>query len=139
MPLKRFLEWITLKAELHYQNQKPPHVSEGDIWWASLGENIGREINGKDGLFARPVLIYKKLSHDYYFVIPFTSRNHVGYWFVPYSYRGKEMTVSLHQARSIDHRRISNKFGEMDIENFIRIKGAFSSLYTPDILLEGKR
>lgn len=40
MHIKRFLEWIGLKEKLHTSSQAIPHVSEGQIWWASLGENI---------------------------------------------------------------------------------------------------
>lgn len=42
--MKRFLEWIGLKEKLHNSEHKPPLVSEGDMWWASFGENIGSEI-----------------------------------------------------------------------------------------------
>jgi hypothetical protein len=59
--LKRFLPWIVLKEDLHNNEHRPPHVSEGDIWWASVGENVGSEINGKSKLFFRPVVILRKL------------------------------------------------------------------------------
>ena len=71
--LKRFSEWLGLKEKLHERHQTPPLVSEREIWWASVGENVGSEINGKSALFSRPVIIYKKLSHGFYFVIPTTS------------------------------------------------------------------
>jgi hypothetical protein len=61
--LKRFSEWFWLKKKLHERQQTPPLVSEREIWWASVGENVGSEINGKSALFSRPVIIYKKLSH----------------------------------------------------------------------------
>jgi hypothetical protein len=49
-------------------------VSEREIWWASVGENVGSEINGKSAPFSRTVIIYKKLSHGFYFVIPTTTQ-----------------------------------------------------------------
>ena len=52
--VNRFLEWIGLKQKLHQGTQAPPLVSAGDIWWASIGENVGSEINGKSRLFSRP-------------------------------------------------------------------------------------
>src|SRR2546421_8696714 len=71
-PVNRFLDWIGLKQRLHHGTQSPPLVSAGDIWWASIGENIGSEINGKSRLFSRPVIIFKNLAHGFYFVIPTT-------------------------------------------------------------------
>lgn len=53
---KRFSEWIGLKESLDERNIQAPHVNEGDIWWVSLGENVGWEINGKSREFSRPVI-----------------------------------------------------------------------------------
>ena len=47
--MKRFLEWIGLKEKLHHAKHRAPLVSERDVWWASIGENVGSEINGKSG------------------------------------------------------------------------------------------
>jgi hypothetical protein len=51
-----------------------PLATAGDIWWASVGQNVGSEINGKSRLFSRPVIIFKKLAHGFYFVIPTTTK-----------------------------------------------------------------
>ena len=63
--MKRFLAWIGLKERLHSATPVPPLVSEGDIWWASLGENVGSEINGKSSLFSRPVVILLRRSDNF--------------------------------------------------------------------------
>jgi mRNA interferase MazF len=107
--LKRFSEWFGLKKKLHERQQTPPLVSEREIWWASVGENVGSEINGKSALFSRPVIIYKKLSHGFYFVIPTTTQKKEGSWFVRVRYQRTDMTACLHQARAIDHRRLSSR------------------------------
>jgi mRNA interferase MazF len=100
--LKRFSEWFGLKKKLHERQQTPPLVSEREIWWASVGENVGSEINGKSALFSRPVIIYKS---GFYFVIPITTQKKEGSWFVRVRYQRTDMTACLHQARAIDHRR----------------------------------
>ena len=43
---QHFIEWMSLKRKLKNINQFPL-FKEGSIWWASVGENIGIEINGK--------------------------------------------------------------------------------------------
>lgn len=130
MFIKRFAEWIGLKEKLHKKQHEAPHISEGEIWWASVGENVGSEINGKSDLFSRPVIIYKKLSHSFYFVIPTTSQEKAGSWFINFKQHGKVMTACLHQTRPIDYRRLSNKLGELDDKDFKHIKTGFKNLYT---------
>jgi len=126
---KRFDEWIALKKGLDRREQVAPFVSDADIWWTSVGANVGSEINGKSDLFSRPVIIYKKLSHGLYFVIPTSTQEKTGSWFVGFRQRGKNMVACLHQARTIDHRRLSSKLGALDDEDFERIKGGFRKLY----------
>lgn len=126
---KKFIDWIQLKYKLHSKQHRAPYVSEGDIWWASLGENIGYEINGKSERFTRPVIIFKKLSRSYYCVIPTTTQKKSGTWFAAFSQKNRECSACLHQIRTIDHRRLWSKLGELDTDDFSHIKEAFNNLY----------
>ena len=108
---------------------RAPYVSEGDIWWMSFGENIGSEINGKSEIFSRPGIIYKKLSHTFYLVVPTTTKLKDGSWYVRIRHQGKEMSACLHQIRSVDHRRLSSKLGRMDDTDFERLRKGFRNLY----------
>ena len=127
--MKKFFKWIGLKQRLHEGDHQPPLVSQGDIWWASIGENVGSEVNGKSDLFSRPVIILKKLAHGFYFVIPTTTQKRTGTWYVQFRHQEKDMLACLHQARAIDHRRISSKLGTIDDTDFSRIKDGFHVLY----------
>ncbi|PIR55257.1 hypothetical protein COU74_02545 [Candidatus Peregrinibacteria bacterium CG10_big_fil_rev_8_21_14_0_10_36_19] len=129
MYVKRFLEWIGLKEKLDLKDCDPPYVNEGDIWWISVGENVGSEINGKSNLFSRPAIILKKLAHGFYFVIPTTTKDQNGSWFVKFNHKGRAMNACLHQARSVDHRRFYSKLGRLDDEDFEKIKKGFLELY----------
>ena len=127
--MKRFLEWIWLKEKLHEQAHRPPFVSEGDMWWTAIGENVGSEINGKSEQFSRPVIIFKKLAHGFYFVIPTSTKARTGSWYVPFRHKERDMVACLHQARALDYRRLSSKLGTMDDEDLTRVRGGFASLY----------
>lgn len=129
MHVKRFLEWIGLKENLHIREQKVPHVNQGEVWWASLGENIGFEINGKSSLFTRPVLVFKKLSKEFFLVVPLTTQKHSGSWYVSYTHQGRAVTACLQQIRTIDYRRLSTKLGVLDDADFQRVYHGFESLY----------
>ncbi len=128
MHIKRFLEWIGLKEKLHSIIHKPPFVSEGEMWWASLGENVGAEINGKNRQFSRPVIILRKLSNGFYIIIPLTTQIHYGTWYVNFKQKGVEMSACLHQVRSVDYRRLVSYFGQLDDTDFSRVKAGFIKL-----------
>lgn len=104
-------------------------VSERDLWWLSFGENVGSEMDGKGKLFSRPGLILKKLSHNFYLVAPTTTKIKKGTWYVAINHEGKEICVCLHQIRAIDYRRLSSRMGQIDGDDFAKIKKAFWSLY----------
>jgi mRNA interferase MazF len=127
--MKKFTKWIEVKERLHGNQARPPLVSERDIWWVSVGENVGSEVNGKSSLFSRPVIIFKKLAHGFYFVIPTTTQKKTGTWYVEFTYQGKIMTGCLHQARSIDYRRLSSRLGQINSDDFSRIQESFGKLY----------
>jgi mRNA interferase MazF len=126
---KKFLEWFSLKPKLDDRNHKPPLVSEGQIWWCHLGENIGTEISGKSQQFTRPVIICKKLSRYTFLVIPTSTQLKVGSWFVFFTHKKIEMVACLHQIRVIDYRRLQSLIGEMEGDDFGKIKNSFKHLY----------
>lgn len=47
--------------------------NEREIWWGSLGLNIGFEQDGKNDNFERPFLIIKKFNKNVVWVVPTTS------------------------------------------------------------------
>ncbi len=126
---KWFALWIALKEKLHGKISPPPQVNEGEVWWASMGENIGGEINGKNEAFTRPVVIFKRFSKSLFFVIPLTSKIKYGTWFVAYMFRNYQVTACLHQARTIDYRRLSSRLGRLDEMNLKIIRERFRDLY----------
>ncbi len=129
--IKKFLEWIKLKEKLHSNTHKPPLFKEGEIWWCSLGENIGSEINGKSNLFSRPVLIFKKLSKSTFMGIPTSSQDRKGSWYVQITLGNIKSVIILSQARLLDYKRLSSKIGELDATEMRNVRNKFKSLYCP--------
>jgi mRNA interferase MazF len=58
------------KKESHYKVSPPPLFKERDIWWVSIGVNVGFEEDGKHEKFLRPVLILKKFNKELFLGIP---------------------------------------------------------------------
>jgi mRNA interferase MazF len=47
--------------------------NEREIWWGSLGVNIGYEQDGKNDDFERPLLIVKKFNRSIVWILPLTT------------------------------------------------------------------
>jgi len=124
----KILEWCKIKILLL---ERSPNIlfKEGELWWCVLGRNVGTEIYGKGDNFKRPILILKKLNTGSLFAIPLTSQIKIGSWYVPVVHDGKERTVILSQARTLDARRLVDRIGTLNHDEFQRIKTAFVEFY----------
>ncbi len=127
--MKDFDGWIMQKKILNERATRPPFVSEGDIWWIGVGENIGTEMCGKSARFSRPAIIYKKLARGFYLVIPTTTKQKTGTWYVKIRQQNVDMSVCLHQLRTIDYRRLYKKLGSLDDADHQKVRNGFMALY----------
>lgn len=107
----QFLSWKYQKFLLNFQPYShKTTVYENGIYWASLGVNVGSELNKN-----RPVLIWKKRCNgadekDYsYIVIPITSKEKRKQYYmnVPLNINGKQSYLRIEDMRRIN---IKQKF-----------------------------
>ncbi len=113
---------------IHFRAQPELYFKEGDLWWVSLGENIGSEANGKNFHFERPVVILKKFSADMLFAIPTTTQNKTGSWYHPVDCNGTITLANLAQGRTISSKRFIRKIGNLPKENLDSITESFIAL-----------
>ena len=122
-----FSEWMVVKDKLH-KGGAVTKFSEGQIWWAALGKNVGVEINGKHEDYSRPVVIFKKLSHLCFLAIPLTSQPHTGTWYAEFNFRDKPEYAVLSQIRMMSVSRLYNRMGKLSTGDFKKIKAGFRKL-----------
>lgn len=112
--LKDFNSWNLKKQHIHQK----PHTKiyhEGDVWWCSLGVNIGREQDGKGVGFSRPVLIIKYLSKDTCLVLPITTSNQTHKYRIDIGLVNNNYSKAIvSQMKVIDIKRLENKLGVID-------------------------
>src|SRR5437773_11349079 len=70
---KDFPGWHRQKEQLHAQRHTPT-FQEREIWWCSVGVNIGHEMDGKNQFYHRPVLIVRTLNPHIFFGVPLTTK-----------------------------------------------------------------
>lgn len=121
---KDFNSWNTLKQELD-KLQKPPFFNEREIWWCSVGLNVGYEIFGKDNSFTRPVLILKKYSHLTFLGLPMTSKRKIFPSHFHFDFQSEKGSLLLDQGRTFDARRLHSLMGYVGKKRFQKIHNSF--------------
>ena len=78
--------------------------NEREIWWGSLGLNIGYEQDGKNENFERPLLIIRKFNRDIVWVLPLTTiaKNNKFH----YKLKSSGSSVILSQVRLLSTKRL---------------------------------
>ena len=70
--------WFDIKNQIH-NSGKDVKFHEREIWWCSIGLNVGYEIYGKGATFNRPVLVYKKINNKTFVGLPMSKNIKSGY------------------------------------------------------------
>ena len=124
------MKWFPVKEKKHCVDaRKIPKVSDGEVWWVAVGENVGIEINGKSEYYSRPVLVFKKLSHLGFMGIPLSTQKHDGAWYICFKFQGKEIYAALSQIRVFSSARLYNRLGQIAENDMEKVKTGFKELY----------
>ena len=124
---KNFDGWNEKKKQLD-NNKRDLLFKEGEIWWCSLGLNIGEEVYGKGDDFRRPVIILKKLSHNSCVVMPTSTQKREGSWYHHLCVQNKDRFVLMHQVRFISANRLSVRESALSRDEFLGLKKSVASL-----------
>jgi len=71
--VKKYDEWNEVKKNI-FKTENSVYFKERDVFWASIGVNIGFEQDGKGNIFSRPVLILKKYSKSMFLGVPLSTK-----------------------------------------------------------------
>lgn len=119
---KDFDFWNDKKKDLNIREGEV-FFHEREIWWCSLGVNIGFEQDGTGKNFDRPVMVLKKFNNQVFLSLPLTGKKKEGKY---YSYLGKvegrDATAILSQLRLVDAKRLIRKVMTVDSGVFITIQ-----------------
>ncbi|HUC31714.1 MAG TPA: type II toxin-antitoxin system PemK/MazF family toxin [Candidatus Paceibacterota bacterium] len=126
---KDFSDWMLVKRKIN-NNAGRPLYREREVWWCSVGSNVGYEADGKGKDYVRPVLILKDFNHTVFWAVPMTTQLKSGkYYFDIDLSSGISAQIMLSQLRFIDSKRLHQKIEMIDKEVFIKIKQAIADLF----------
>lgn len=97
-------------------------IHEREIWWTSLGVNIGVETDGKNNDFERPVLIIRKFNRQMVWVLPTTLQSKDEKFHEKFILGDSEYFVAITQLRTVSTKRFLRKIGMMSKEDFKKVK-----------------
>ena len=96
-----------------------------EVWWCSLGVNIGFEQDGTGKAFDRPVVVIRGFNEHVFFGAALTGRRRFGRYYFPIGMiEGRDASVILSQVRLIDSKRLIKKIATLDEKIFSKLKVA---------------
>ena len=118
---KEYDDWNKLKKDLSTKKSNI-FFHKGDIWFASIGKNIGDEEDGKHSSFERPILIVRKFNNNIFLGIPLTlnEEKEGKYYHKLNSFSGS--TAILSQVRLFDAKRLLRIIGKVENKELKEVK-----------------
>lgn len=119
------------KDEIEVKREETYYFNEREIWWSSLGLNVGHEEDGKNQLYERPVLILKKFNSKVVWVLPMSSKIKSGKYYYQIEYGGAIYTVLLSQLKLMSSKRLIRQVQQIKkipLINFKHIKNRLIEL-----------
>jgi mRNA-degrading endonuclease toxin of MazEF toxin-antitoxin module len=111
---KDFDGWSRKKRRIH-DERTTIFCHEREVWWCTLGVNIGFEEDGSGKAHRRPVLVFKNMSPQTALVIPLTTSLSVHSMRFKLGVIGdKKASAVLSQMRVIDTKRLTEKIENID-------------------------
>ena len=120
---KDFDGWNGRKKKL---NEIEPHFyREGEVWWCSVGVNVGVEEDGTGSDYARPVVVLRSFNRNSLIAIALTGHRKDGdYYIYLGKIDGRDNSAILSQIRHIDSRRLLKRIGKLDEHLFAFLKSS---------------
>lgn len=119
---KDFDKWNKEKKSLDAIGHDALSFHEREVWWCSIGINLGDEQDGKNELFERPVLVIKKFNNKVAWVLPMSAKEKSGIYYYNLEHDGRIFSVILSQIRLVSVKRFRRFVRKISPNQFSAIK-----------------
>ncbi len=126
--MKDFDNWNKEKKILESTANETLVFHEREIWWCSIGLNVGDEQDGKNDYFERPVLVIRKFNKKVAWVLPMSTKCKTGIYYHNLEYEGQIFSVLLSQLKLISVKRFKRQIRKISPHQFSLIQNKIIKL-----------
>ncbi|MGB4076517.1 MAG: type II toxin-antitoxin system PemK/MazF family toxin [Minisyncoccia bacterium] len=124
---KEFDDWNKEKKRIDAKRAFT-YAHPREVWWCSLGINVGAEIDGKNRNYERPVLVMRVYNKETLLILPITSKEKDDHFHARINVRIGNVWVKLTQARVVSSRRLLRKVDTIAGKEFVKVQEVFRAL-----------
>jgi mRNA-degrading endonuclease toxin of MazEF toxin-antitoxin module len=119
---KKKINQKVIRADLHFY--------EREIWWCSLGYNIGSEENGKNENFERPIIVFRKFGEQVFWGIPLTTKRSIPGSKFEFEFRAEGIIQNavVPQLRLLSYKRLLRRVGAISFKDFQSLRKVLADL-----------
>jgi mRNA-degrading endonuclease toxin of MazEF toxin-antitoxin module len=133
---KDFDRWNRHKKQLD-SGAKRPFYHPREIWWCSVGVNVGNEIDGTGKEHDRPVLVLRPFNAETFFGVALVGHARAGRFYFPLgTVNDREAVANLSQARLFDTKRLIRKLATLDERTYRQVTKALALTLFPSLSLK---
>lgn len=127
---KDFDSWNILKQKIDKKDEEenPIIFKERDVWWCSIGLNIGHEENGKNEFYTRPILVVRKFSPRLFLGVPLTTQVKENKYYYQVEFLKKTQCVMLSQIRVFESKRMRKRMGELPSKQLEEVRKKLANM-----------
>src|SRR3989339_1177161 len=104
--------------------KRNPDFHEREIWWCSIGVNVGSEQHSQTDDFSRPVIIVRRLTEDIFWGVPLTTKTMKLPFRIRLTLGDITNDALILQMRVYDRKRLVRQIGIVPQDVFVKLTTA---------------
>jgi 8-oxo-dGTP pyrophosphatase MutT (NUDIX family)/mRNA-degrading endonuclease toxin of MazEF toxin-antitoxin module len=132
MSERNYEKWHQLKVQLEKREGRV-NFSVGEVWWTSVGVNLGFEEDGKNELFERPVLIIRKYNKHLFVGMSMTSKAKNDKFHHRVTFGDTPGWIILSQSHSYSAKRLQRRAGKISPRELTEATHKYRELLSENI------
>jgi len=118
---KDYTNWHKIKRAIE-QKENRIYFQVRDVFFCSIGENVGFEQDGRGEEFLRPIIVVKKFNNEIFLGVPLTHTDKRGKYYFAFDLNKEKSVAIISQVRLFDAKRMKYKIGMINEKDFIVLK-----------------
>jgi len=129
--MKHFDAWNEVKKALD-GSAHWPYFKEGEIWFSSIGLNVGDEEDGENAKFERPVLILRRFNRRIFIGVSLSSiAKPDNKYYLSTKFKDKKVSIIVSQVRPFSVKRLRRRMGTLSFEQLHEVSQAVNDRISP--------